>query len=100
MRARLIGLLAIATGCHSVVGQRSSSLIGGTADPNDWQAGYLSIYDPVAKDAASCSSAVIAPHLVLTAAHCLDKRFVGTGRQFFLVAGNPETAAKDRTAWH
>ena len=74
-----LGLLALVSGCapHADVAgaTRSDAVVGGTdAGPGDHAVVFVAI------PARSCSGALIAPNLVVTAAHCVSRHRAGDFR--------------------
>ncbi|HEY3359585.1 MAG TPA: trypsin-like serine protease [Polyangia bacterium] len=62
------------------VGERAARLIGGSDDTHDPAVVLVVLYDETAnKIDAACTGTVVAPHVVLTAAHCLDPDVIGPG---------------------
>ncbi len=82
------------TGCLGLEPQvevASAPIIGGTADTGD-PAVVLVLLEKGLM-ATMCTGEVIAPHVVLTAAHCVDPKTVGTGK-YRIFTGQDVNAAK------
>ncbi len=76
-RAAFVVLCAIALqlGCAGPlpVGERSSAIIGGTLDTGDPQVVLLISYPTDESTYFTCTASVLAPTLLVTAAHCVDE---------------------------
>lgn len=73
-------LFVLAAGCAAnaddaleVVGTARSAIVGGTASPAAQDAVVFVKYEKDDKTAAGCTGTLIAPNVVLTAAHCLEE---------------------------
>ena len=71
--------LALVVGCGGSplerVGSGSSAIVGGEEDPGD--PAVVAIYAASSAGSALCTGEVIAPRVVLTAAHCIPDRLGG-----------------------
>jgi hypothetical protein len=79
-------ILGGALGCSSTpdapaIGQSQQALIGGQADPADTAVPLL-VASLAAGGQAYCSAVVISPHVLATAAHCVDQAQSGPVRSF------------------
>ena len=81
MRALMIGVMGalVACGPQSDVGTSQSPILSGTTDTTDTSVVALIIF-PVGdtQEYAACSGSVVSPHVILTAAHCLDPAVIGS----------------------
>src|SRR5215470_4678966 len=62
--------------------QTEAAIIGGTTDTGDPSVVALFAHQPGAQNGALCTASVIAPTVLLTAAHCVDPAEVGQGAVF------------------
>jgi secreted trypsin-like serine protease len=85
---RFAGVMAAAACCAACVAPSSSSppigsasqaIINGVTDSNDDAVVMVLSQVPGSMNASLCTGEVVSPHVVLTAAHCVDPRTVGTG---------------------
>jgi V8-like Glu-specific endopeptidase len=89
-RGFALSALAIsAFGCVPAggIGESNQPIIGGTTDTGD-PGVVLVIFDQGNNSAALCTGEVVSPHVVLTAAHCVDPAVVGTTGTFYVFPGN------------
>ena len=97
---RFIGLCAVASLAACVapasVGDVSQSIINGSTDTGDPAVVMvLAQMPPPSMQASLCTGEIVSPHVVLTAAHCVDPSLVGTGAIFKVYTGtmpSPSTA--------
>jgi secreted trypsin-like serine protease len=74
----VVAVLAVASGCSSApsagenTGRDSLPIIGGAVDAQDRAVGMMQAW--TGSTGASCTSTLIAPNVVLTAAHCVEDR--------------------------
>jgi len=90
--ASLIALALVPQGCGAPppdpVAAVESPLVGGVPDPGDPAVVLVFAQSPSRPGVALCSGSVIAPHVVLTAAHCLHPSVVGADARFGLFLGS------------
>jgi secreted trypsin-like serine protease len=100
--ASLFTILAtLALGCGDVVSIAASdrettasthdAIVGGTTDGND--RGVVALYAETHDGGALCTATVIAPTVLLTAAHCVCPDELGQDARFHMYAGSDATAA-------
>lgn len=77
------GLLAGCTGAPAP-GVTSRAIINGTADTGDPAVIMVVSQVPGSMQASLCTGEVISPHVVLTAAHCVDPATVGQGAKTYV----------------
>jgi hypothetical protein len=80
MKGFLFAMLAlVACGPQDGVGTSREPILSGTTDTTDTSVVALIIF-PVgnAQEFAACSGTVVSPHVVMTAAHCLDPAVIGS----------------------
>jgi V8-like Glu-specific endopeptidase len=79
--------LFAAAGCGPLpVGEESQGIVGGEVDTADPAAVLLVAH--AGQRTALCTGAVVSPHVVLTAAHCVDPSQVGAGATFQVFLGD------------
>src|SRR5579871_1800958 len=76
---RLLPLIPLIAACSPV------AHIGGTTDPND--PAVVLVIAQSNQGSSLCTGEVISPHVVLTAAHCVDPAVVGNGNTFSIFLG-------------
>jgi secreted trypsin-like serine protease len=86
-----LGLLAlVVAGCTAPAGIGTSEqpIIGGTNDSGD--PGVVLVIAQVSgsQSASLCTGEVVSPHVVMTAAHCVDPSVVGMGNTFSVYIGD------------
>ena len=76
MKSFLPFLAGALLACSSPVGASSSAIVGGSADTQT--TGVVMVYIKIAAGGwGTCSGTVVSPHVVVTAAHCVDPSIVG-----------------------
>lgn len=68
-------------------GSVSQPIINGQDDSGDPAVVMLVSQVPGSKSASLCTGEIISPHVILTAAHCVDPAVIGTGAQTFVFTG-------------
>src|SRR5579864_2132107 len=95
-----LGFLFMA-GCAPMttdVGGANQRIIGGTNDTADPSVVLMIAQVSGQQGASLCTGEVVSPHVILTAAHCVDPDVVGTGNTFYIYTGNDiNTVAPDAT---
>ncbi len=88
MRRTLAALSLAAAACSGIpaTGERDQPIIGGTTDHAD-PAVVLVIADN-GQGQSLCTGEIVSPHVVLTAAHCVDPATVGNGNTFYILLGD------------
>jgi MYXO-CTERM domain-containing protein len=69
------------------IGERTQSIINGTTDSGDPAVVMVLSQVPGSMYASLCTGEVVSPHVVLTAAHCVDPAVVGTGAKSVVFTG-------------
>lgn len=88
MRRSLFVAVLCAAGCSAAppVGEMTDPIIGGVADPND--PGVVLVLAQMGRSAAICTGEVVSPHVVMTAAHCVDPAVLGAGYTYQVFTGS------------
>jgi len=69
------------------VAEHTQSIINGTTDSGDPAVVLVISQVPGSQVGNLCTGEIIAPHVVLTAAHCVDPNVVGSGAKFVVFTG-------------
>jgi secreted trypsin-like serine protease len=103
MNFRLLAALPLLAGCvgapPATVGETTSEIVGGTTDTNDTS--VVMVLLSTTSSASICTGEVVSPHVIMTAAHCVDPAVVGTSGTFSVFTGttfngnNPTLAVKE-----
>jgi secreted trypsin-like serine protease len=92
---RFIGLIGVgalaACSVPASVGSVSQNIINGVTDSNDAAVVMVLSQVPGSQSASLCTGTVISPHVILTAAHCVDPAVVGTGAKTVVFVGQQLT---------
>jgi len=87
----LVALFALAfaacTGAPPEVDSQVHSIINGTTDNDDPAVVLVAAQMPGSQSGSLCTGEIIAPHVVLTAAHCVSPATVGAGAKFVVFTG-------------
>ncbi|MEO6950576.1 MAG: trypsin-like serine protease [Polyangia bacterium] len=98
LNALVLVLGAVAAGCESPQSTESATaapIIGGTADSTD--SSVVALYAQTKTSGALCTASVIAPTVLLTAAHCVAPGEIGQGATFVaLPSGNLNESTTER----
>lgn len=104
MNGKVLLPLLLLAGCtlSSAPGSERSAIIGGTTDAND--PSVVLVYAQTSSQLGSiCSGEVVSPHMVLTAAHCVDPAVLKTTTaQFGIFLGsdiNDQAQTNDKNNW-
>jgi len=76
------------------VSSDEQSIIGGTTDNGDPSVVAVFAHAPGATSGSLCTGTVISSRAVLTAAHCVDPRVVGSGQVFEVLTGTTLTGPR------
>lgn len=91
-------LFALACGPESDVASSNAAIINGVSDTADTSVVALIIYSSNgSQDDHVCSGTVVSPHVVLTAAHCLDPMLVGPVDHVAIFSGTDFTDPNQAT---
>jgi MYXO-CTERM domain-containing protein len=79
---------ATATATVTATGEHAApAIVGGDTDVGDPAVMLIQAHVPGAADAHICSGSLVSPHVIMTAAHCVDPATVGTGATFLVFDG-------------
>lgn len=70
---RATSMLIVIAGCADPTASATSAIIGGEPAPDDTSTVLLASYPPARDRVETCSAVVVAPTILFTAAHCLDR---------------------------
>jgi MYXO-CTERM domain-containing protein len=92
---RALGLALVLAGCSASPppGSVREAIIGGTTDEHDTSVLLVVAQEPGSMIAHLCTGEVISPHVILTAAHCVDPATVGATAKFLVFVGTTLTAS-------
>ncbi|HEX8951053.1 MAG TPA: trypsin-like serine protease [Polyangia bacterium] len=94
---RFLGLLAMgalaACSAPAAVDSVSQAIVNGSTDNADPAVVMVLAHMPGSQNASLCTGEIVSPHVVLTAAHCLDPALVGTGSVFNVFTGTTPNAS-------
>jgi secreted trypsin-like serine protease len=82
------------------VGSVREAIIGGATDDGDPAVVLIQAHVAGASVAHLCSGALVSPHVVLTAAHCVDPATVGAGASFIVFDGTTANASSPPSQIH
>ena len=77
----------VACSAPPAVGAASSAIINGTDDTGDPAVVMLLAQVAGSMNASLCTGELVSPHVVLTAAHCVDPATIGTGATVYVFPG-------------
>src|SRR6478736_5769536 len=98
-------LSSLTAGCTSIGGAASSTeqpIIGGTTNTGDPGVVLLrAMQGSGANGYSICTAEIVSPHVVMTAAHCVDPATVGSGNTFDVFIGSNLNGAEgnDASKW-
>src|SRR6059058_2532021 len=103
MRSSFFSLLLLSSAaCSSreepTLRSTSQSIISGTKDTTDVSVVQVLIQhasNPTPETSFQCSGTVVAPHVVVTAAHCLSPALIGPDQSFFVFYGDDSNDATE-----
>src|SRR5262245_33744645 len=86
----LLAVLVLASACGPAGGPAEvrGAVIGGTGTSGDPAVVLLRGLSQDGLKAFGCTASIVAPHVAMTAAHCVDSRFVGPIGSFKLFFGS------------
>lgn len=88
----IVALLGFTVGCADgagpVVDQNTQAIVGASEDDDHDEAAVLVEIKTASGDTGSCTGVVVAPRVVLTAAHCAAPQAVGLGATFSIFLGD------------
>jgi hypothetical protein len=93
-------LLLAGCGAGPAVGTVREALIAGTTDDGDSAVVLIQAHVPGASVAHLCSGALVSPHVVITAAHCVDPATVGDGATFIVFDGTSASPSSPPSQFH
>jgi secreted trypsin-like serine protease len=101
MKFRALALVSLAVSAAACVpaggpGESQEAIVGGTADTGD-PGVMLVIFDQGAQGASLCTGELLSPHVIMTAAHCVDPAVVGKTGTFKVFPGNNLSQANLQT---
>ncbi len=80
----LAGLMIVGSGCTpEQIAQLNQDIVGGTNDSGD--PGVVMINIHTTAGTSICTGEIVSPHVVLSAAHCVDKTLLGTSNPTFTI---------------
>jgi secreted trypsin-like serine protease len=94
--------MVLLAGCSASpnVGSVHEALVGGVTDDGDKAVVLIQAHVPGSPVANLCSGALVSPHVVMTAAHCVDPATVGAGATFLVFDGTNFSASSSVLQYH
>ncbi len=95
-----VALVSCAVYGPTPVGEHGQAIIGGTMDNGD--PAVVMVLAASNQGQAICTGEVVSPHVVLTAAHCVDPAIAGQGNTYQIFLGsdyNDQQQANDQSNW-